>query len=165
MESMGVSLAIFIVIVVAGVLLALTAWLLKALTLRCACDLWSVDPSPGYLRCLLVTTILWPFLLAAMAGAVVGAMFLTAAFKPSPDNVVLLSVIFVSCMFLPVSAVISIVTFVLAFRANRVGIVKGSVVWLLDTLLYGLICAVLALLVVGSITVIQSVTQAVHIFF
>ena len=128
--------------------------LLTALLLRSACDLCSVEPPPSYLRCIVVTIILTAISVPISMGASIAAAVVVTALRFSAGNVPFVATLFA----LPVVAVISTLIFVVAFRVR---VLKGSAIWLVNTLINSVVYAVMLLLLFGGWTLVDGVRRLI----
>jgi hypothetical protein len=126
--------------------------LLAALLLRSACDLCLVEPPPGYPRCLLITLLLVLIAVPLGIGASFMAAMIAAAVRISSSNAPLVAML----LALPASAVICTLVFLAAFR---VGPLKAAAIWLVNTLLNGLVATVLLLLLMGGWVTVEAVRR------
>ena len=126
--------------------------LLAALLLRSACDLCSVEPSPPYLRCVILTLVV----LAAGAPLVwcsrYAATTLGASLAFGDDLIVIVTL----AVFLPVYALLSTLIFVPSFRVRPV---TGVKIWLVNTLITSVVAAVVGLIFVGGWTTVDGIRR------
>lgn len=126
--------------------------LLSGLLLRSACDLSGVDPAPSYLRCLVVALILGMINGALGYGIGLAAHAVTSALHFSDTAGAVLGVL----ADIPVSAAVSTMTFIIAFRLH---ITKALLVWLVYTLISLLVGAVIFMLLLGGATTVGAVRR------
>ncbi len=136
---------------VPGILIGL---FLAALLLRSACDLCQVEPSPGYWRCFALAVVLAPIGFGVSFGAEWAAgRVLTQLGYATADPTVL-----VVLLSLLVMAIVSVVIFVPVLRVRAS---KAALIWLLDTLLSGMVLAIMTLLMIGGWTIVGSIRRLV----
>jgi hypothetical protein len=125
--------------IVSGVL----TLLLMGLLLRSACDLAGLDPSPHYVRCLIVSLIL-----TLLSGSAAYGVFTAIGGLNLGDPAAVAANVLVD---VPVFAAVGTVICLIAFRL-RFG--RAFLIWLLYTLLDLLVGAVIFLLLMGGATTV-----------
>ena len=138
-----------IVTLVLGIPLGL---LLAALLLKAACDVCSVEPPVHYFRCLIIVIVLQVLTAPLAFGLYYAGKHLPGALGVSETSAFVLGLL----AFLPVSAVVSTIAYVLALR---VGPLKGAKVWLVQNLINAVVTAVGVLLVIGCWTTVDSIRR------
>jgi hypothetical protein len=143
--DLGLGVAGNITLSIAG-LVAL--FLLLALLLRSACDLSGLDPSPGYLRCLIVAAVF-----ELLAGAAGYGVALAIRAVSLPETLLIVANIVAN---VAINAAVGTALFLIAFRSR---FTKASLLWLIYALLRLLVGSLLFLLAIGGWTTVGAVRR------
>lgn len=126
--------------------------LIAGLLLRSACDLCGVDPSPSYLRCLVVALIQMLLNAALGFGMGYGVEAVATAIR-LPDELAV--IVGIGLTLLP-SALLSTLINLIAFRA---GFIRSFFIWLVDLLLNLLVMAIIVLILLGVAAMIGGIDR------
>lgn len=134
---------------IVGAIIGIPLGLLAAVVLfRSACDLCSIEP-PGWLRCLFIVVVV------GVIGSAIGFLGELAVAAVSSASVVAVHVV-AALASLPMQAALGALLY--KFLLD-VSFLKALLIWVIQALLSILIAGVVVLLLIGALTLVESVVR------